>query len=63
MNCTIVLDAAEWDIIIGLLNRERNELNDEIHHTDKREYREQLHERMDKVDGLLERLQRQPVTS
>jgi hypothetical protein len=61
MECTIILDEAEWNLIIRLLNRERTELNDEIHHTDKREYRQGLHERLDKVDGLLERL-KQPVT-
>ena len=63
MECNVVLDEAEWEMVIRLLKRERTELNDEIHHTDKRDYRQALHERLDRVDGLLERLQRQPVTS
>jgi hypothetical protein len=50
------LSAAEWELIVELLERERAELPVEIHHTRSAEYRDELHQRAKLVQGLLEEL-------
>ncbi len=51
-----VLDKAEWDVVIELLERDRRELPVEIHHTATRECRQHLRDRLKIIDALLERL-------
>jgi hypothetical protein len=60
MNNEPRLSEAEWDLIVELLECERNELPVEIHHTRNSDVRTELQERADMVQGLLCRL-RQPV--
>ena len=52
---------AEWELIVQLLERERNDLPVEIHHTRSSSVREELRERAEMVRNLLARLQT-PVT-
>jgi len=47
------LSDAEWGLITELLERERNELPTEIHHTRTRSLRHELQERRVMVDQLL----------
>ena len=51
-----VLTEQEWELLTELLERERNELPSEIHHTRTSAVRQQLKERLDMVDRLLRRL-------
>lgn len=51
-----VLTEHEWELLTELLERERNELPSEIHHTRTSAVRQQLKERLDMVDRLLRRL-------
>ena len=51
-----VLSDAEWKLVTELLERERTELPAEIHHTRTTAVKQALHERLDMVDRLLERL-------
>ena len=55
------LSAAEWDFVVELLERERNELPVEIHHTRNSSVHEELQHRAEMVRDLLGRL-RTPVT-
>jgi hypothetical protein len=55
------LSDAEWDLIVELLECERNELPVEIHHTGNSDIRMELQQRADMVTGLLSRL-RQTAT-
>jgi hypothetical protein len=50
------LSDAEWELILELLERERNELPVEIHHTRNSSVRTELHERAEVVQNLLSRL-------
>ncbi len=50
------LSAAEWELIVELLERERAELPVEIHHTRSSEYRDELHRRAKMVQDLLDQL-------
>ncbi len=50
------LSEAEWELVIELLHRERNELPTEIHHTDASDLRLKLRERRRMVERLLHRL-------
>ncbi len=52
-----MFSAAELELIIELLERERSELSPEIRHTRTAKLREELHRRKDMVRSLLERLQ------
>jgi hypothetical protein len=54
------LSDGEWALVVELLERERNELPVEIHHTDNANVRTELHHRAEMVRELLARL-RQPV--
>lgn len=47
---------AEREIISELLERERRDLPSEIHHTNSSTYRDQLRDRQQLLDRLLERL-------
>ena len=53
-----VLTRDEWTLMVELLERERNELPAEIHHTRTTTFRQQLRERREMIDRLLERLRR-----
>ena len=53
------LSEAEWALMIELLERERNELPVEIHHTRSSSVRAELHQRAEMVRGLLNRLRTQ----
>ncbi len=46
----------EWVLLAELLERKRNELPAEIHHTRTSAVRQQLRERREMIDRLLERL-------
>ena len=50
------LSDEEWDLIVELLECERNELPVEIHHTRSASVREDLQHRAEVVRRLLERL-------
>jgi len=50
------LSETEWNLVVELIERERTELPAEIHHTRTSSVRQALHERLDMVDRLLERL-------
>lgn len=63
MECRLDLKDAEWQLVRGLLERERADLHTEIRHTDNREYRHTLHDRLDTIEGLLMKLHEQPVVS
>jgi hypothetical protein len=52
------LSDEEWDLIVELLECERNELPVEIHHTRNTDVRGELQQRADMVASLLCRLQR-----
>jgi hypothetical protein len=46
----------EWELLVELLERERNELPVELHHTRNSSVREELQHRMEMVKELLGRL-------
>lgn len=52
----LALVREEWDLVLELVVRERNELHAEIHKTDAHEYRAKLSQRLDLVDRLLKDL-------
>ena len=56
-----VLSEADWALLLELLQRELASLPTEIHHTHKREYRDELRERRRRLESLLERIQAVPV--
>lgn len=51
------LTEAQWSLIRELLERERQELPGEIHHTDSREYAHLLDERRTLIEDLIHRLE------
>lgn len=55
------LSDAEWDLIVELLECERNELPVEIHHTGNSDVRAELQQRADMVARLLGRLRQAEV--
>lgn len=59
VQCTFDLDEAQVQLLIDVLGRERRELRDEILHTDKKTYRDQLHERLDNVENVTAQLEAQ----
>lgn len=59
VECTFDLDEPQMKLLLDILERERRELTDEILHTDKRAYRQKLHERLDSVHRLSEQLKAQ----
>ncbi len=52
------LNDAEWSLVCELLERERNELPTEIHHTRVRSVRQELQQRREMVDELLAKVSR-----
>jgi hypothetical protein len=56
MNEEPKLSEAERALVIELLERERDELPVEIHHTRTAAYREELHRRAEMVHGLIDKL-------
>ncbi|MEN6403414.1 MAG: hypothetical protein ABFD94_15850 [Armatimonadia bacterium] len=61
MPMQLSLSAQELELVIDLLARERRELPPEIHHTDLARVKEGLQERLQMVEGLLDRLARVPA--
>lgn len=59
MKCTLVMDDGEWQIVLKLLQREREELRSEIHHTDNRKFKHELQAKLDLVDSMLARMPEQ----
>ena len=57
------LTEAEWKLVIELLERERSDLPSELHHTRTPAVRDQLRERVERIDRLLERLRRRAAHS
>jgi len=51
-----VLSQEDWELIALLLEAKQRELLAEIRHTDKRAFRDALHERLDQVESLLKRI-------
>jgi len=58
MNDQPELTEAEWTLICDLLERERDELPTEIHHTRTRSLRQELQQRRAMVDELLAKMPR-----
>jgi predicted mannosyl-3-phosphoglycerate phosphatase (HAD superfamily) len=56
MNDQPVLSEGEWALVVDLLEREKADLPAEIHHTRTATVRAELHERLDMVRRLLDRL-------
>jgi hypothetical protein len=54
---TLTLSDMEWQLLLNLLQDERDELPQEIRHTDNRGVRGQIKERQQLVEQLLERMQ------
>ncbi len=50
------LNHEDWALIAHLLALHQRLLLAEIRHTDKRAFRDALHERLDQVEGLLNRI-------
>jgi hypothetical protein len=55
------LTEAEWALICELLERERNELPTEIHHTRTRSLRQELQQRRAMVDELIAKVPRREL--
>lgn len=51
------LSDTEWELVLDLLVRERRELPAEIRHTDGRDYRHRLEQRLDVVEALIDRIE------
>lgn len=61
MNALPEMSEEEVELVLELLEREERDLPSEIHHTRLANYRDALHQRLELVRGLLERL-RTPAT-
>ncbi len=57
-----ILSDAEWSLVVELLQLELRELPVEIRHAGSQETRHDLHQRLEMVQSLLQRLS-QPVTA
>lgn len=53
---TLDLTPQEWELLATLVKNELDQLPHEIHHTDSRQYREDLKARRQVLQRLLERL-------
>jgi hypothetical protein len=51
----LTLTGEELEILIELLQSERTKLLVEIRHADHRAFRDQLHERLNRIERLIER--------
>lgn len=49
---TPTLSEEDWTIVAQLLESKQREIYSEIRHTDKRSYRDALHERLNQVERL-----------
>jgi len=59
---TIDLSAEEMELVLVQLRRRIDELAFEIHHTDKRNYRDELKQGLDTLEKLVKRMEeREPV--
>jgi len=56
MKCRLELNDFEWEIVLEVLERERGELHAEVRHTDSRQYRHKLQERLEALEGMVARL-------
>lgn len=56
-----VLSDQEWNLILGLLENERQELPTELHHTHNRAMAKEIEERRRRVDDLIARLHKQGI--
>ena len=56
MSTQVTFSDRERELIVELLEREHGFLPHEIHHTDSREFRISLEERLEVVSGLLVKL-------
>ena len=52
-----VLTEAEWNVVLELLIHQRRDLLVEIRHTSTRKYRDELRERLQIVEEILQRLE------
>jgi hypothetical protein len=57
MNERLELSRVEWELVVELLQRERDDLPVEIHHCRVASYRQDLRHRQEVVEGLLHRMQ------
>ncbi|HLJ15151.1 MAG TPA: hypothetical protein VKV15_11685 [Bryobacteraceae bacterium] len=57
MDTQPILSREEWQVVIELLEREQRDLPSEIHHTRTPNVHDQLHHRLELIQGLLDRLQ------
>jgi hypothetical protein len=53
---TPILNQEDWTLIAHLLETKQRDLLAEIRHTDKRAFRDALHERLNHVEDLLRRV-------
>lgn len=56
------LSEAEWDLMLQLLEAERRELPTEIRHTGRTEVHDQLKQRQETVDHIIERMREQMLS-
>lgn len=56
MHDQLMLTDAEWQLVVELLEREQRELPPEIHHTRTSSVRTELHERLETVQRLLQKM-------
>jgi len=59
VDCTFHLDDGQVTLLLDMLERERRELHAEIRHTDNRDYRHELHARLESVENLATQLEEQ----
>jgi len=52
------ITVSEWKLLLQLLERERGELPPEIHHSELRDTKRHLHDRLRLVDEFLPKLKR-----
>lgn len=51
-----VLDRSDWELLVGLLERESRDLPLEIHRTANRETQQRLRDRLQRAEALLVRV-------
>jgi hypothetical protein len=51
------LTEAEWGLVLELLRAEQRQLPVEIHHSTRAHVRQELHERRQMIDAIIERLE------
>lgn len=63
MDRYLVVDDAEWELLVDLLETERSVLPADMYQTDKPEMRDMMQKRLKRVEALLETLRRSLVTN